>query len=72
MQHSQILLINKGEEIKKAAKVFRAIDHPLRKQILKILDAKSQATVTEIYVNLNIEQSVASQHLKILKEIKAV
>ena len=63
----QLPLIDK-EEIKKASTLFRAINHPLRKQILKLLDEKQQATVTEIYVGLGLEQSVASQHLKILRK----
>lgn len=65
-------LIDKGMEINKAAKVIRAINHPLRKRILKLLFERSQAIVTEIYVYLRIEQSVASQHLKILRQEKIV
>jgi DNA-binding transcriptional ArsR family regulator len=53
-------------------KVFRAIDHPLRRKILKLLEEKEPIKVTDIYVNLRIEQSVASQHLKILRESKIV
>ena len=64
-------LIDKEPEIKKMRKVFRAIDHPLRKKILKLLE-KQPVKVTDIYVNLRIEQSVASQHLKILRESKIV
>ena len=65
-------LIDKEPEIKKMGKVFRAIDHPLRKKILKLLEEKEPIKVTDIYVNLRIEQSVASQHLKILRESKIV
>ena len=65
-------LIDKEPEIKKVGKVFRAIDHPLRKKILKLLEEKQPTKVTDIYVNLRIEQSVASQHLKILREARIV
>jgi ArsR family transcriptional regulator, virulence genes transcriptional regulator len=65
-------LIDNESEIKKVGKVFRAIDHPLRKKILKLLEEKQPVKVTDIYVNLRIEQSVASQHLKILRESKIV
>lgn len=65
-------LIDNEPEIKKAEKVFHAIDHPLRKRILKLLHEKQQLRVTEIYVNLRIEQSVASFHLKILRQAKIV
>jgi DNA-binding transcriptional ArsR family regulator len=53
--------------IKKAALVLRAMNHKLRQQIVKLLDDKKQMTVTEIYVKLRLEQSVASQHLAILR-----
>lgn len=52
---------------KKASKIFRAINHNLRKAILEYL-WEGQKTVTEIYVAFRIEQSVASQHLKILRD----
>jgi len=67
-----LLLLDNEPDIKKVGKVFRAIDHPLRKKILKLLEEKQPAKVTDIYVNLRIEQSVASQHLKILRECKIV
>jgi len=65
-------LIDKEPGIKKVGKVFRAIDHPLRKKILRLLEEKQPVKVTDVYVNLRIEQSVASQHLKILRESKIV
>ena len=53
--------------IKKASLVFRAINHPLRQEIIKMIDEKGQITVTEIFVEMRLEQSVASQHLAILR-----
>lgn len=53
--------------VKKAALVLRAFNHKLRQQILKLIDNTERITVTEIYVKLRIEQSVASQHLAILR-----
>lgn len=53
--------------IKKASLVLRALNHKLRQQILRMLDEKKKLTVTEIYVQLRLEQSVASQHLAILR-----
>ncbi len=53
--------------LKKAALVLRALNHKLRQQILKLIDEKKKITVTEIYVKLRLEQSVASQHLAILR-----
>lgn len=53
--------------VKKAAMVLRAINHKLRQQIIKLLEEHKKMTVTEIYVKLRLEQSVASQHLAILR-----
>src|SRR5689334_7115252 len=54
--------------LKKAALVLRAINHKLRQQVLKLIDENGRMTVTEIYVKLRLEQSVASQHLAILRK----
>ena len=54
--------------VKKAALVLRAINHKLRQQILKQIDEQGRMTVTELYVKLRLEQSVASQHLAILRK----
>ncbi len=54
--------------VKKASLVLRAINHKLRQQILKLIDEQKKITVTEIYVKLRLEQSVASQHLAILRK----
>jgi len=53
--------------VKKAALVLRALNHKLRQQMIQTLDAQGKMTVTEIYVQLRLEQSVASQHLAILR-----
>jgi DNA-binding transcriptional ArsR family regulator len=55
-------------QLKKAALVLRAINHKLRQQMMKLLHQHGKMTVTEIYVKLRLEQSVASQHLAILRK----
>ena len=55
------------QNLKKAALVLRAMNHKLRQQILALIDSEKKITVTEIYVRLRLEQSVASQHLAILR-----
>ncbi|MEQ1553140.1 MAG: metalloregulator ArsR/SmtB family transcription factor [Ferruginibacter sp.] len=62
-----VLKIN-YHNLKKGALVLRALNHKLRQQILSLIETEKQITVTEIYVNLRIEQSVASQHLAILRK----
>lgn len=53
--------------IKKSAIIIRAVNHKLRQQILKLLLEKDRLTVTEIFTHLFLEQSVASQHLAVLR-----
>lgn len=59
-------------KIKKAALVLRALNHKLRQLILQTIDEHKRITVTEIYVKLRLEQSVASQHLAILRKAEIV
>jgi DNA-binding transcriptional ArsR family regulator len=54
-------------QLKKAALILRALNHKLRLQIVKLIDEQSKITVTDVYVKLRLEQSVASQHLAILR-----
>ncbi|MDE3214133.1 MAG: helix-turn-helix transcriptional regulator [Bacteroidota bacterium] len=54
--------------VKKAALVLRALNHKLRQQIIKTIHENHRLTVTELYVKLRLEQSVASQHLAILRK----
>jgi DNA-binding transcriptional ArsR family regulator len=81
MNHSLApLTLNNGKtklkinfpETKKAALILRALNHPLRQKMLKLLDDKKKITVTEVYVKLKLEQSVASQHLAILRRAAIV
>ena len=55
-------------KLRKALLNVRAINHPMRKEIITLLEGKGKMTVTEIYVKLRVEQSVASQHLAILRK----
>lgn len=52
---------------RKAALVLRALNHPLRQQILRLLDQSGGMYVTEMYVKLRLEQSICSQQLAILR-----
>lgn len=58
--------------LKEAVSILRAINHELRQQIIQLLDSKDKLTVTEIYVKLRLEQSVASQHLALLRNAGVV
>lgn len=58
--------------LKKAVLVLRAINHKLRQSMVELLEQSKKLTVTEIYVKLRLEQSVASQHLAILRRAGVV
>jgi DNA-binding transcriptional ArsR family regulator len=59
-------------QLKSSSEVFRALAHPLRIRICAIIDDKNPACVQDIYNALHIEQSVASQHLRILRHANLV
>lgn len=54
--------------VKKSAIILRALNHKLRQQILRLIADNGPISVTDIYVKLRLEQSVASQHLAILRK----
>jgi DNA-binding transcriptional ArsR family regulator len=53
---------------KKSKLVMRALNNKLRQKILYFINEKESITVTEIYTALGLEQSVASQHLAIMRQ----
>ena len=59
-------------ELRKAVLVLRAVNHKLRQRIIDLLAAGETMTVTDIYIKLRLEQSVASQHLAILRRAGVV
>ena len=59
-------------DLRKAVLVLRALNHKLRQKMLDLIEENDRMTVTEIYVKLRMEQSVASQHLAILRRAGVV
>jgi DNA-binding transcriptional ArsR family regulator len=59
-------------ELRKAVLVLRAINHKLRQRVIDLLEENEKMTVTDIYIKLRLEQSVASQHLAILRRAGVV
>lgn len=59
-------------ELRKAVLVLRAVNHKLRQRIIDLLEESDKLTVTDIYIKLRLEQSVASQHLAILRRAGVV
>lgn len=54
--------------LEQATETLRAVAHPLRLSIIEMLFANKEMSVTEIYEKLDIEQAVASHHLRIMKD----
>ena len=47
--------------------IFRALNHKVRQEIIRMIDKKGEISVSEIFIDMRLEQSVASQHLAILR-----
>lgn len=54
--------------LENSTEALRAVAHPIRLQIIAILHESKRLNVSEIFVKLNIEQAIASHHLRILKD----
>ena len=59
-------------DLRQAVLVLRAVNHKLRQRIIDLLEKSQVMTVTDIYIKLRLEQSVASQHLAILRRAGVV
>lgn len=58
--------INK-EKLQESSEILRALAHPLRLKILEFIDSNDLINVNKIYNTLKLEQSITSQHLRILR-----
>ena len=56
------------DTLKEAARVLKCIGHPIRLQIIELLDNHEELNVTAIYEALGLEQAVASQHLLLMRD----
>lgn len=58
----------KDHDLNVSAEVLRALAHPLRMRILEFIDQNDMINVNRIYSSLQLEQSITSQHLRILRQ----
>jgi DNA-binding transcriptional ArsR family regulator len=56
------------DAVQQAAAMLKCIGHPVRLQIIELLDRDGEQNVTAIYEALGIEQAVASQHLNLMRD----
>lgn len=56
-----------NEKLQDSSEILRAIAHPLRMKILEFIDQSDTINVNKIYNTLKLEQSITSQHLRILR-----
>ncbi len=66
-KENDISLLLNIEALNEAAEMLKAMAHPIRIAILKLLSNNKPLTVSEIHEILNIEQSTTSHHLSIMK-----
>ncbi len=59
-------------EVKTLTYALRAYNHTLRQRILALLEKNGEMPVTDIFIALRLEQSVASQHLGVLRRADLV
>ena len=54
-------------KLERCASILKAIAHPIRIAIIRVLEENERLSVSEIHELLDLEQAVASHHLGILK-----
>lgn len=52
----------------KAISALKAVNHKLRLSMLQLIHANGSLTVSSLYQQMRLDQSVASQHLAILRQ----
>ena len=60
------------DQIRKAAAILRVIAHPVRLEMIQLLDRKTELSVGEVQAALGLTQSMTSQHLTALKNVGVV
>ena len=60
------------ERLDKSTDILRALAHPLRIKILSFIDQNDEINVNKIYNTLDLEQSITSQHLSVLRNADVV
>ncbi|MCP3928358.1 MAG: helix-turn-helix transcriptional regulator [Bacteroidetes bacterium] len=65
MRKAKVIIHN--DKLEEASNILRALSHPLRMKIIEFIDQNETINVNKIYNTLRLEQSITSQHLRILR-----
>ena len=60
------------DKLQVSSELLRALAHPLRMKIIEFIDKHKSINVNKIYSTLKLEQSITSQHLKVLRTVGLV
>lgn len=66
MKKFKILVENNSLLI--SSEILRAVAHPIRMDILEVINQNPSINVNKIYSSLQLEQSITSQHLRTLRD----
>jgi ArsR family transcriptional regulator len=72
MHTTSILSFIEGSPFQTTTELLRSVAHPLRIKILNFIGQNQPIKVKGIYKELKMDQSIASQHLRILKNSQLV
>jgi ArsR family transcriptional regulator len=61
-----------SEKLHLTSELMRAVAHPLRLRMIGFIDKNPEINVNKIYNSLKLEQSITSQHLRVLRENEVV
>lgn len=70
MKDTKVVIDN--ERLAVSFRIAQALAHPVRLKIIEYIDQEKSINVKSIYKSLNLEQSVTSQHLGVLKKANLV
>ena len=72
MHTTSILSFIEGDTFETTSSLLRSLAHPLRIKMLNFIELNQPVNVNSIYKELMMDQSIASQHLRILKDKQMV
>lgn len=65
-------MLNNQFALERSIDLLRAVDHPLRLAILGIIATKGPIRVSDILSELQLNQALTSQQLKILRDVSLI